>query len=545
MPQLRKFQREDVEFIKRHRLRVLNACAMGTGKTPTSIVAIAETAKWSLPALIVCPSSVTRNWRREFHRWAGGLRVQIIEGRKDQLDPEAHVYITSWALLDPRCNELLALGLRTIVADEAHASKNVDALRSQALYRLTRGEHKGLLLLSGTPLINKREEMETLQSLYGDKTPPMIRHLLEDVAPDVPEKKRSTLNIQLREKARAEYDRADADFETWLRKRKEKLLGEGMAEDAVERALAAEAFAKIGYLRRLVGEGKAIAAADWIARSVRVGEPIVAFVEHQAALTRLSKSLRAQRVRHVIVEGRTAPRKRQAYIDAFQSGKVPVIICTKAGKEWITLHTARHAIFVERYFTSADEEQAEDRCRRIGQKHPTTMWYLHAVDTIDDRLDAIINSKRALIRSALRSEDTAETDEHNALHLVRSWSHFIAPKSETTQLGLGEPLPPLPAPPTTHAIVFHGDRWNARSAARWCRMNGYMIGRRVELDGRLKLVVHPEEVFQKGSFASFRVCKDIRILTGKRLAKKNEREVRKQIRAAGWEQDYRSIASEA
>jgi len=532
VPRLRKFQRRDVDFIKKHKLRVLIASSMGTGKTCEAITALLETARWSLPALVVCPASVTRNWRREFRMWAEGLRVQVLQGHKDIIDRDAHVQVISWALIDPRCAELRARKYQTVIADECHLAKNPDALRSQALYKLTR-KPKGLLLLTGTPITNSKDEMAVLQALYGDKTPPMIRHLLEDVAPDVPPKTRKPLYIQLRDRARAEYDRADSDFETWLRKEKEKLLGDGMAEDAVERALSAEAFAKIGYLRRLVGQFKVPAAADWVARAVRIGEPVVVFVEHQAALKRLSKALKKQRVRHVVIEGKTTPKKRQKYIDLFQQRKTPVIICTKAGKEGITLHAARHMLFVERFFTSTDEEQSEDRCRRIGQKHPTTIWYLHALDTIDDRLDGIIRAKRRLIRSALRSEDTHETGQANAMHMVRSWDHFVAPKRKVVSLGLGDPLPPLPSPSVTHAVVFYKGRWNSKAGGRWCKMNGYVPGRQVDLVKRFKLIVHPAEVFKPKEFSIFRVCKDIRIIVGERLSQKNEREVRKRLQGMG------------
>ena len=524
---LRPFQRQDVDIIKRHNLRVILASSPGTGKTPIAVTSLLETGRWSLPCLVVCPASVTRHWRREFKAWAPGLRSQIVEDMSSPLDRHADVCITSWALIDPREMEFHSRNLRTIVADEAHLAKNPDALRSQALYRLTRGR-KGILLLTGTPIVNTRGELDTLQALYG-RRPKMIRRLLEDVAPEIPPKKRSYLYIKLREKAQAEYDRADDDFEDWLRKEKERRLGEGMAEAAVERAMAAEAFTKMGYMRRLLGEAKVPAAVDWVSRAVRIGESVVVFCEHQVVLRKLVKSLRAQRIRHAVVEGKTSPKKRQKYIDQFQANRYPVLVCTKAGKEGITLHAARHLLFVERFFTSADEEQAEDRIRRIGQKYATTIWYIHAPGTIDDRLDSIVRGKRRLIRSALRAEDTAETTLSNVASLVRSWEGFVYEKRPTTSLGRGDPLPALPSPGKTHAVVFSGPRWATKSAASWCRMNGYLPSRKIALEGRFKLVIHPIEVFKPREFSAFRVCRDVKVITGKRLSAKNEKLMRRRL----------------
>jgi SNF2 family DNA or RNA helicase len=532
MPRLRPFQREDVERIKEARLRALVASAPGTGKTPIAVRALAETHRRSLPAAVICPASVTVNWRREIKKWAPGIRVVLVETSDSKMPRPAvpTIYVMSWALLDARWTDLIHLGVRTVVADEAHYAKNPDALRSQALYQVTRSS-RGVLLLTGTPIVNTRDELRVLNNLLGEE-PLMIRRLIEDVAPDIPEKKRSYLHVRLREKHQKEYDKADEDFENWLRKEKEKLLGEGMAEYEVERALAAEALAKIGYLRRLSGVYKVPAAVDWISRAVRIGEPVVVFVEHQDVLRKLSKALKKQRIRHAVIEGSTSSKKRQEMIDAFQRNEYPVFIGTKAAKEGITLTAARHLLFIERFFTSADEEQAEDRIRRIGQTHRTTIWYLHAMGTVDDRLDAIVQSKRRVIRTAIGAADVLETPTGNVEALIHSWGKHTAVDRQPLPLGLGEPLPPLPSPKITHGIVFYGSRWKGKSAAAWCRMHGYQPTKKVPLLDRFKLVQHPVEVFRKNQFDVVKVCKDIRIITGTRLSRANERRVRMSLRAA-------------
>jgi SNF2 family DNA or RNA helicase len=440
------------------------------------------------------------------------------------------VDVMSWALLDARWTDLLRIRIRTVIADEAHYAKNPNALRSQALYQLTRPT-KQVLLLTGTPIVNTRDELRVLNGLLGED-PPMIRRLIEDVAPDIPQKKRSYLHIRLRPKHQTEYDKADEDFESWLRREKEKLLGEGMAEYEVERALAAEALAKIGYLRRLSGVFKVPAALDWISRAVRLGEPVVVFLEHQEVLRRLSKGLKKQRIRHAVVEGGTSAKKRQEMIDRFQRHEYPVFIGTKAAKEGITLTAARHLLFIERFYTSADEEQAEDRIRRIGQRHRTTIWYLQALGTVDDRLDAIVQSKRRVIRTAIGSADVVETTTGNVEALIHQWGKHTSTDHTVAELGHGEPLAPLPSPKITHGIVFHGKRWKTRSALNWCKMNGYSPERKVDLLGRFKLVLHPIEVFRKNQFTVVKVSKDIRIITGNRLSRANERKVRMSLKAA-------------
>lgn len=529
MPRLRDFQREDVDFLKANGLRALVASAPGTGKTPVAIRAIAERHQTSLPAVVVCPASVTRNWAKEVKRWAPGLDTHLIDDGDSRLPKKAKrhsIYIISWALLDTRWPDLASLGVKTVVADEVHYAKNPDALRSRALQEITQ-RAQGILLLTGTPIVNTKAELNVLKDLLGTADPPMIRRLIEDVAPDIPKKKRSYVYIKLRPKHEQAYNKADEDFEEWLRLKQDDLTGEGLSEYEIERTLAAEALAKIGYLRRLVAEYKVPAAADWIARAVRVGEPVVVFLEHQVTLKKLTRALRKQRIRFGVLEGSTTSKQRQELVNAFQKYKFPVFICTRAGKEGITLTAARHLLFVERFFTSADEEQAEDRIRRIGQRHKTTIWYLHAVGTVDDRIDTIVKSKRQIVRTAIGTAETEETPTGNVEALLRTWGDHIKDEVEHRALGLGDPLPPLPRPRDTHAVVFSKERWSPKAALRWCRMHGYTPERRVDLTNRFKLVTHPAPVFVKGMFAKYRVSRDIHIITGKRLSRSNERRVRR------------------
>lgn len=531
---LRDYQREDVEFLKKHNLRALIASAPGTGKTATAIKAIVET-EGARPVLVVCPASVVRNWGREIKAWSPSSSVLLVD---DMTTPIPRLragdlfVICSWSLLDGRVEEFSQVPFRTIVADEVHYAKSTETLRHQALADLVPGV-RHVLLLSGTPLVNRREELEVLHTFLGEGEPPMLRRVLEDVAPDVPPKSRAYLNIRLPEKWAKEYEKADSDFANWLAVEKAKQLGLGASEEDVERILANEALVKIGYLRRIAGEGKVAAAVDWICRAVRVGEPVVVFLEHQAVLERLARGLTKNKVKHVVLDGNATAKQRQEAVDAFQRYEIPVFIGTRAAKEGITLTAARHLLFVERFWTSADEEQAEDRIRRIGQRSPTTVWFLHALDTVDDRVDEIVKTKRKVVREAIGSPDIEETAARNVEAMLHQWGQAKAEGEERTAvpLGEGEGLPPLPSPTNTHGIVFSTTRWNHAAALAWCKMHGFVpsrleLMRKVDYDGRFKLVLHPEQVFRRGSFTAFRVSADIRILVGKRLGKSEGRRMR-------------------
>jgi len=521
---LRAFQKEDVQFIRESGYRVLIANAPGTGKTVECLAAIAGDRKRLSPVVVVCPASVVTHWRREARKWCPGAKVCTVTDMSTPLPRRrASIYIISWSLLSQRYMELLGKRPSLLIADECHFAKSPDALRSQSLWALAkRTPH--LLLLTGTPLINRRSELVTLQRMFGSADPPMIRRLLEDVATDIPPKTRSTLHISLRPKDAARYRRAESDFAAWLEAELNKRLSAGEAEATAHRALAAESLVKVGYLRRILGESKVHAAADWAGRAVRLGEPVVLFCEHREVVRRIQVLLRRQRIGFVTVEGATPRAARQRAIDSFQAGKVPVFIGSKAAKEGITLHRARHLLFVERYFTSAEEEQAEDRIRRIGQKNPTTIWFLHALGTIDDRLSRIIESKRRLIRDAIGSADIVESEASTVVDLISAWSeHIELPTGEVTELGLGPSLDPLPSPTDVCSLLFDGSRWTVKSARAWARMNGYHAGKTHSAGGMVKVSNHNPAHFHSGSFSPVRLSSDIQAVMGKRKPRRSTR----------------------
>ncbi len=514
---LRPFQAKDVAFIRENDYRVLVANAPGTGKTIECLACLNQDRKKLTPTVVVCPPSVAHNWRRETKKWCPWAKVFVLRGQKTRL-PRAHidVIIVPWSMLTDRYREVLRRKPRMLIVDEAHYAKNQDAQRSQALAHLAR-RVPHMLLLTGTPLINNEGELYALKGLFRGGDPPVVRRLLEDAAPDIPPKTRSVIPIDLRPKDRATYRRIEQDFETWLQEEMRRRMKAGEAAAAAHRAMAAEALVKVGYLRRVLARSKVYAAAEWISRAVITGEPVVVFLEHQEPLKRLKYLLKKQRIRFSVVEGSTGSKARQKAVDDFQTGKVPVFIGTKAAKEGITLHRARHLLFLERYFTSADEEQAEDRIRRIGQRYPTTIWFLHAVETLDDRLSQIIEIKRKLIAKVIGAADVGETDETATVDLLQSWGRHIDKKYSASELGLSSTLPQLPDPHSVISLSFGTRRWNKRSARVWSAMNGYSPAKKTRAMGKLIKIElrHPTE-FHRGTFKAWKLSQDIQIITGRR-----------------------------
>lgn len=517
MHTLRPFQQEDLDNLTQNDYRALIANAPGTGKTILVLSSILRSPHKLLPAVVISPASVVRNWRKEARKWAPGLRIHLIEDTSTPVPTRpVDIYILSWSLLPSRWAELAQKNPQLIVGDEIHFAKNEDALRTQAMASLcARTAH--LLLLSGTPIINDTDELDAINNLFGAKRPVMIRRLLEDVAKDIPPKTRARVHVELPPRVEARYRSAAEDFAAWLEKEMAQRKSRGEAEDAATRALAAEALVKVGYLRRILALGKVFAAADFTARLVRAGEPVVLFAEHKSVISRLQKCLRKQRIPFVTIDGSTSSKMRHRAVEDFQRNRVPVFIGSKAAKEGLTLTTARHLIFVERYWTAAEEEQAEDRIRRIGQTFPTKIWFLHVPQTVDDRISAIIDRKRRIVRQAIGAATIAETPERTVEMMISEWSrHAGAPVMESTDLGRSEPLPPMPRSRDVYCIRFKGDRWKPENALRWCKMLGYRPSRSTPTKAGFEFMLNTPDLYVPGTFTLFRVAQDIAMYTGTR-----------------------------
>ena len=146
------------------------------------------------------------------------------------------------------------------------------------------------------------------------------------------------------------------------------------------------------------------------------------------------------------------------------------------------------------------------------------MWYLHAPNTIDDRICRIIARKRSIMAQAVGIEHVEDTPEESVMELINTWSHNARLKFEGgSLLGVSRALPALPLPRNTCQIIFVGKRWNPSSIKAWATMNGYII-KSIKNDGKAsRTIVHSPTQFVQGSFKTFPISREIKMIIGTRI----------------------------
>jgi SNF2 family DNA or RNA helicase len=130
------------------------------------------------------------------------------------------------------------------------------------------------------------------------------------------------------------------------------------------------------------------------------GGKALVFSQWTSMLDLLEEPLRQKGLTFVRLDGST--RDRAAVVDRFQ--REPdlgvFLVSLKAGGVGLNLTAADHVFLFDPWWNPAVEEQAFDRAHRIGQDKPVFVYRLVAEETVEERILALQDEKRALAGAA-------------------------------------------------------------------------------------------------------------------------------------------------
>ena len=228
----------------------------------------------------------------------------------------------------------------------------------------------------------------------------MIRREKAKVLTQLPDKTRTDLIVDISN--RDEYMLAEQDLAEYLRTYTK-------CDDIdIRRKMRMEALVKFMTLRSLSAKGKVKQAIDFTRTFLANGKPLILFCSLHEIVDEIKRAF----PKAVSVTGRDSMMMKQAAVDAFQSGKAQLIICSiKAAGVGLTLTASSNVAFVEFPWTYADCCQCEDRAHRIGQKDNVTCYYLLGRGTIDRTLYSIIHKKKSIANQIMATDDDIPQDE--------------------------------------------------------------------------------------------------------------------------------------
>jgi SNF2 family DNA or RNA helicase len=143
-------------------------------------------------------------------------------------------------------------------------------------------------------------------------------------------------------------------------------------------------------------------------------DSVLIFTQYVEMGRLLEKHLADRGIRTLFLHGGTTTKQRDEMVERFQNGEAPVFLLSlKAGGVGLNLTRASHVIHYDRWWNPAVEDQATDRAYRIGQTKPVQVHKLITEGTIEDRIDTLVKSKRALAEAVIGGGETWLTELSN------------------------------------------------------------------------------------------------------------------------------------
>ncbi len=461
---LRPYQKRGLQWMYLlHRLGLGGCLAddMGLGKTiqVLSLYLLLAKTPHPTPHLLVLPASLLGNWMNEAARFAPGLRLFVAHSSvrpagKLRAAPAnwegIDVVLTTYGSLS-KLKWLEEVPWRSVILDEAQAIKNAGTRQTKAAKAM---KSSWRLALTGTPVENRLGDLWSLfdflnpgllgsarsfgalskkmteQGHFGPLRelvrPYILRRLKTDksVISDLPDKIEVTAFCGLSKKQAAMYQEAVQE------------LAQKLAElDGIQRRGVVLAFLMrfkqiCNHPLHYLGGGteweegesgkfeRLRELCDIIAEKQ---EKVLVFSQFRETTQPLSDFLSGVFGRPgLILHGDTAIKDRQKLVKEFQEGEAPFFVLSlKAGGTGLNLTAANHVIHFDRWWNPAVENQATDRAFRIGQHRNVMVHKLVCRGTLEEKIDAMIQSKQALANELLEGSGELQLTELNNEELLR------------------------------------------------------------------------------------------------------------------------------
>lgn len=440
----------------RHTGGVILADEMGLGKTIQIIsLLLLERPAERQPALIVCPSSLLANWRREILRFApelsvlthrGHQRTGVVTGLQ-----RAQVVLATYDTVVNDQAIFAGLQWRWLICDEAQALKNPDSTRRKVVASI---RSDFMVPMTGTPVETSLRDLWSLVDLAIPKLlgsieyfeeqfpdtdasaknlsrltdPVILRRRVKDVADDLPRRIQIDVPLELGEDLCERYN--DARRETlekypvagalvatgqlqlfcahpWLRANTEKELN----DDVVVSKSAG-----IPLLTPKMERTVSIVEEAFLAR-----RKILLFCQYNRCGDLIRKACAGLGTSYWgAINGSTPQERRQEIVDEFSSydGSACLILNPKAAGTGLNITAATIVIHYTLAWNPALEAQSTARAYRRGQKEPVRIYRLFYEDTIERIMIERSQWRSELGNEAVPISSRDEDDLRRALALA-------------------------------------------------------------------------------------------------------------------------------
>ena len=449
---LRPYQQRGLDwlqFLREYNLAGILADDMGLGKTVQTLAHLLvekEQGRMDRPCLVVAPTSLMVNWRKEAARFAPTLKVLTLQGPQRQVHfndiANYDLVLTTYALLPRDERTLLSHDYHVLILDEAQLIKNPKAQASLVVRRIA-ARHR--LCLTGTPMenhlgelwalfdfllpgflggqkqfrrlfripIEKQGDVSKAQCLARRVRPFMLRRTKQAVVADLPAKTEIISGVVLEGVQRELYETIRLALH---RRVQDEIERKGIAGSQIvildallklRQVCCDPRLVKLESARKVKVSAKFNLLMALLPEMVEEGRRVLLFSQFTGMLKLIEAELLAVGIDYVKLTGQT--RDRATPVERFQNREVPLfLISLKAGGVGLNLTAADTVIHYDPWWNPAVERQATDRAHRIGQDNPVFVYKLISEGTVEERIQVMQQRKQALAETLYGDKATIE-----------------------------------------------------------------------------------------------------------------------------------------
>jgi len=457
-----------LHFARRWALGVILADDMGLGKTIQTLALIQrlkeEMGALPAPILLICPTSVVTNWDQERGRFAPEITALIHQGSDRHQGAafqatarEADMVLTSYALARRDSDALQQVDWFGVVLDEAQNIKNPNTKQARVIRSLPAGFR---LALTGTPVENRLSELWSILNFLNpgflggqkkfrqDFTIPIEKHGDDEAArrlraltrpfilrrvktdpsviQDLPDKQEMKVYCHLSEEQATLYEAVVRDALEAI----DEQEGDGIVRKGLVLSMLMQLKQVCNHPAQYLHETAAYNPFEDQERSGKLrrlhalldeilagGDRLLIFSQFTEMAGLLKQYIQERfGVPALYLHGGVPAKKRATLVEQFQSDQGPPVflLSLRAGGTGLNLTRANHVFHFDRWWNPAVEDQATDRAFRIGQTKNVLVHKFVCLGTLEERLDALIEEKKALAESIVGSGENWLTEMSTA-----------------------------------------------------------------------------------------------------------------------------------
>lgn len=428
------FQISGVEFISTYK-NVLLADEVGLGKTLQAIISSLHLNCKKI--LVVCPSSVKKQWSREIVKFTDKT-CTIIEGsqkqREKQYLQDTTFYIVNYELILKDINYINQRVWDMVIADEVSRIKNWKSKTKTAILRIKTNFKIGI---SATPIENCIQELHSILSwinpdilgsywnfineycyfcnnsyggykitgikdgkkLHETLKQVMIRRKKSDVYAELPDIIHNEYYIPLSSTQEKMYNEIKHNIMNLVQK------------DEMDNNVLNE----IMYLRELcnsprllnpeLAENGKVTEIIEIIQPISIDHKILIFSQWTKFLDLLGEELTKNNIEYVSLRGDIPQDTREKNILKFNTDpNTKIFLMSDAGNTGLNLQVADVLIHCDLLWNPAKMTQREGRIHRIGQRTKVNVITIMTEGTIEEKVYNLLKTKSDLFNKIIEDE---------------------------------------------------------------------------------------------------------------------------------------------